>query len=236
MNKSNSLKKLANTRSRSVGAAVAGALLSFGMLLAVTAIAFFAWMAEEVFEGDSMAFDNAVREFVHSYAAGWLTGVMHFFSFLGSTAFLATVTVLLAGALLYMGRRRSAVLLAVVMVGVIPLNYVLKTYFVRARPEAYFDTPLPASFSFPSGHSLFSACFFGVLAWLIASRTNSLAIKIGAWTLAAVIVLFIGLSRIYLGVHFPTDVVAGYTAAFVWLSAVVLTDAIVARSLLPRKQ
>ncbi len=208
---------------------VAGAILSVGMALAVIAVLFFSWMAEEVFEGESKGIDNTVREFVHGFAADWLTRVMQLFAFLGSTVFLASASILIILFFLFRRRFRSALLLTAVMVGAIVLNYALKVSFSRPRPVPYFDTPLPTSFSFPSGHALFSVCFYGILAWLISSRAENKTLQIATWTAAVVMAFFIGMSRIYLGVHYPTDVVAGYVAAFVWVSVVVLADSVLGK-------
>ncbi len=218
-----------NNKHRSPGTrqkTLVGAVLSAGMLAAAGAVVFFSWMTEEVFEGESLAIDNAVRDFVHVYATGWLTAVMQVFSFLGSTLFLIPVVILCVAVFLFKHRRRPALIMAVVMAGAVILNYVLKVSFARVRPDAYFDTPLPASFSFPSGHALFSVCFYGTLAWIIASRVEGRVYKVAIWTAALALAFFIGLSRIYLGVHYPTDVLAGYTAAFIWVSMVIWADSV----------
>ncbi len=205
----------------------AGSILSIGMLLAALAVLFFAWMSDEVFEGESVKFDTGVREFIHGYASEWLTQVMQIFAFLGSTVFLTVVSVLAISLFLFLRKMRSAVILAVVMVGAIILNNVLKVSFSRSRPLPYFDTPLPASFSFPSGHALFSVCFYCCLAWLVSSLLKGPATKICVWAAAILMALFIGLSRVYLGVHYPTDVLAGYTAAFVWLAVVKTANSVI---------
>ena len=209
---------------------LAGTILSAGMAVAVVSVIFFSWIAEEVFEGESLKLDNSVREFVHSYAAGWLTSAMQFFAFLGSTAFLTAATVLCVLILVFRRLYRPAVLLAVVMTGAVILNYALKVSLGRPRPLPFFDTPLPESFSFPSGHALFAVCFYGMLAWIITSKVKGRSLQISAWTIAALIALLIGLSRVYLGVHFLTDIIAGYAAAVVWISVVVLADSVLDRS------
>ena len=224
--KKNPEKKIRSVAGRKT---LAGAILSVGMALAVIAVLFFSWMAEEVFEGESKGIDNTVREFVHGFAADWLTGMMQLFAFLGSTVFLTPASVLIILFFLYRRRFRSAVLLTAVMVGAVVLNYALKVSFSRPRPIPYFDTPLPASFSFPSGHALFSVCFYGILAWLISSRAENKTLQIITWTTAVLMAFFIGLSRIYLGVHYPTDVVAGYVTAFVWVSVAVLADSVLGK-------
>jgi undecaprenyl-diphosphatase len=108
------------------------------------------------------------------------------------------------------------------MAGALVLDISLKHAFHRQRPTPFFG-PLPHTYSFPSGHAMFSVCFYGVLAGLVADRTNSRVIKICIWLLAVVLIAAIGLSRIYLGVHYPTDVLGGYLAA-VWVSSTIAFD------------
>src|ERR1051325_9242719 len=109
------------------------------------------------------------------------------------------------------------------MVGSLVLDLTLKYIYHRTRPTAYFGIA-PHSYSFPSGHALCSFCFYLVLAGLLSARIRSLALRIMIWTLAIVMVIIIGLSRIYLGVHYPSDVLAGYLAAAVWVGAIIVFD------------
>jgi undecaprenyl-diphosphatase len=117
------------------------------------------------------------------------------------------------------GRTISAGLLVVSTVGGIVLTTALKTVFQRARPEL-FDSGYSASFySFPSGHATIAVGFYGTLTLLVAWRLRGL--RRWAVVLAGVtLVLLIGFSRLYLGVHYPTDVLAGFLAAPVWISTV----------------
>jgi undecaprenyl-diphosphatase len=195
---------------------MASALLSIGL---------FAWLAEEVFAGGTASFDEAIRVYVHQFAADGLTRAMTLISFLGSTIFLTSISVLIALLFLWLRRYRSAVLFSATMLGSSILNYGLKIAFARTRPIPYFDLPLPESFSFPSGHALCSACFYGVLAWLFATRMENRPLRIGVWLAAGAMIFLVGLSRIYLGVHYPSDVLAGYLAASFWTLAVILVDA-----------
>src|SRR5262249_9538284 len=89
--------------------------------------------------------------------------------------------------------------------------------------EAFFG-PAPHTYSFPSGHALCSFCFYVVLAGLIAARTRSMLLRVAAGVIAAVLVLAIGLSRIYLGMHYPSHVIAGYLGAAIWVSALLALD------------
>ncbi|MFB3918234.1 MAG: phosphatase PAP2 family protein [Terriglobales bacterium] len=83
---------------------------------------------------------------------------------------------------------------------------------------------LPHSYSFPSGHSLFSFCIYGVLAGLLTARIRSGALRAVIWLLAAGLITAIGTSRIYLGVHYPSDVIAGYLAAAMLVSTLIAAD------------
>jgi undecaprenyl-diphosphatase len=78
----------------------------------------------------------------------------------------------------------------------------------------------PRTYSFPSGHSLASFCFFGALATVLTARIENKRINFVTWLIAGLMVLLIGLSRIYLGVHYTTDVVAGYAAALIWIAVI----------------
>lgn len=216
--------------------ALAGSVLFLGLAGAAGALFLFAWLAEEVLEGDTEAFDETVRAFVHGFAGEWLTGFMSFLTILGSTLFLSIVFICVFIIFYLIKWKRDAVLLTVTMVGAVILNFVLKVSFARPRPVPFFDTPLPASYSFPSGHALFAVCFYGALAWLVVARMRERSIKILIWFLAVPIVLLIGLSRIYLGVHYPSDVIAGYAAAIIWVLTVIWTDLLLKKSSFFNKQ
>jgi len=119
--------------------------------------------------------------------------------------------------------RRAALWLVITMAGALVLDLGLKYGFHRARPTPFFG-PLPHTYSFPSGHALMSFCFYGVLAGLINDRVQSLIWRILVWIAAILLIAAIGLSRIYLGVHYPSDVIAGYLAAALWVSTMIFLD------------
>jgi undecaprenyl-diphosphatase len=110
------------------------------------------------------------------------------------------------------------------MAGASVLDTVLKLAFHRARPEPYFGYVLPESYSFPSGHALFSFCFFTAGAALLAPRLQHSALRWLVWAVAASLILAIGFSRIYLGVHYPSDVLAGYAVGLIWSSVLIVGD------------
>jgi len=194
--------------------------LSLGLIASIAAILFFAWLSSEVLEGETKHFDAVTRDFVHQFASPTVTATMRGISFIGSTLFLSTASIVMF--IWFMSRhwRRDAWLFGLTMIGAGILNTTLKLTFRRPRPVPFFNLLAPESYSFPSGHSLASFCFFGALATILSARINNRKIHLTVWTVAAVIVFLIGLSRIYLGVHYTTDVIAGFTAALIWVSVV----------------
>ncbi len=184
------------------------------------ALVLFALLAWEMVEGETRRFDGAVREFVHFHSPDWLTAAMRGFTWLGSTLVVAIVATCSFAALWVEGLRRRAVEMAIIVGGGGLLTWVLKVSFQRERPVPFFDTVILDSYSFPSGHALISFCFYWACATVLCAGEARRWVRVGIWSLAAVLVLSIGYSRIYLGVHYPSDVVAGYLAALVWVIGV----------------
>ncbi len=114
------------------------------------------------------------------------------------------------------GRRRTAVLVVVATLGGLGLSMFLKELFGRERPTAVPHLMVESSASFPSGHSMLSSVVYLTLGALLARTTPSLKIKTVIITTAFFITFLIGLSRVFLGVHYPTDVAAGWTAGTAW--------------------
>jgi undecaprenyl-diphosphatase len=180
----------------------------------------FLWFASEVYEGETMAFDITVREWIHGSASDGVTAFFRGATYLGSTLAVVGISLVAALGFLWSGDRKAVAVVAVVTVGELILNNVLKYFYARPRPEAYFDYPLPSSYSFPSGHSFGSFCLYVTLAYLLSRRMGNSAAVAAVWIVAILIVLTIGVSRVYLGVHYPTDVLAGYFGAALWSSVV----------------
>lgn len=180
----------------------------------------FAKLAGEMLEGETRQFDGAVRQFVHFHSSARLTAAMRFFTILGSSLVVSIAAASGCIALWVAGRSRRALSIATAVIGGSLLMWVLKMSFHRERPQPFFDTHLPASYSFPSGHALLSLCLCGAGAALLSAEQTKRWVRIVIWTIAAALVLAIGYSRIYLGVHYPSDVLAGYLAALVWVLGV----------------
>jgi membrane-associated phospholipid phosphatase len=198
-------------------------LLLGAFLIAAAALFIFGWLAEEMLEGDTQRFDSFVRTAIHQHATPGLTRLMLGFSFLGSVATVSVLCLVLLSAFLCFRRVRLAALLGITMIGMAALDFSLKLAFHRPRPVAFFGSS-PSSYSFPSGHAFGALCFYGVLAAISAARARGKAAKSCIWTGAVLLIGMIGLSRIYLGVHYPSDVIAGYCAGAVWVGAVGFLD------------
>ena len=203
--------------------------LLIGLAAAIGALIFFSWLTDEVLEGDSRHFDEVTRAAVHQLASPVMTKVMRGFSFIGSTLVLAAGTIVVV--ILFAKRKwgREAKLFTATMIGAALLNITLKLTFKRARPTPFFDLTPPETYSFPSGHSLASACFFGALAAILTAKIKTKRTRVILWILCASMFFLIGFSRIYLGVHHTTDVIAGFAAALIWILVVRFVEMELAR-------
>ena len=189
-------------------------------LVTALALILFVWLAREVMRGDALRLDTPIRSAVHARSSPPLTAMMRGLSLIGSEVGLVPLGAILAWWLVAAKRRRAAVVLAVAALGAEALDQIMKLLFNRPRPEPFFGLAAPITHSFPSGHAMVSCCFFGVLAAILAARERSRARRVAIFAAAAILVALMGFSRVYLGFHYPTDVLAGYAAAVVWLGVV----------------
>jgi membrane-associated phospholipid phosphatase len=201
-----------------------GVSLLLGLASAIAALLFLGWLTDEVLEGETRRFDDTTRTAVHQLASPGLTVAMRGISFLGSTYFLLALTIVVVVWFLQRHWQREAMLFAITMAGGGLLDVTLKHAFQRARPVPFFNLVAPSSYSFPSGHALGSFCFYGALAAILATRLRDRRIRIVIWYSSALIILLIGFSRIYLGVHYTTDVLAGFAAALIWIVVVAFVE------------
>lgn len=204
--------------SRHVSLAISLELL-IGLLISLGALWAFAGLSEEVFEGEAQRLDTASLLWVHSAFPTWLDAPMRLITTLGYPQVVVPLLLLATYAFYRKGLKLSAALLLVSVPGSAILGTALKSFYGRARPEL-FDSGYEAPFfSFPSGHAITAVSFYGVLTLLTARRLRGR----WRWFLAmagAILVFLIGFSRLYLGVHYPSDVLAGYLAAALWVGTV----------------
>ena len=206
--------------------------------LFLAAAAFFAFLklASEVGEGDTMAFDRYILVGLRSSAdpaiplgPHWLTEAMTDVTAFGSTAGLLLVTGAVVFYLLVAGRARTAAFVLAATAGGAAAGKLLKLAYGRPRPDLVPHLVDVTSTSFPSGHAVDSAIVYLTLAALVARTVTAPAERLYLLGAAIVLTVLIGCSRVYLGVHWPSDVVAGWAFGAAWA----LLCSIAGRYLLP---
>lgn len=197
--------------------AAVGAFLAFGLVVAVGAVAAFAAVAEEVVEGETRAFDVAVLRWMERRHTPTLDVWALEVTSLGS-GLVVGMTIAVASVFLWVTRHRySVALLWVALLGSGLISRTLKSIFDRPRPDVFpWGAPYADHGSFPSGHATTSMVAYLTLAYLVARLAETRRLRLFTLAVAAVLILLIGLSRLYLGVHYPSDVIAGYAVGFAW--------------------
>lgn len=193
------------------------------LLLIAVAVWIFLEIADDVLEGETRRFDEGVMLAFRSPAdtsdpigATWVEELARDVTGLGSVVTLALLTMASAGFLLLQRKRHLAVyLLLAVATGTIGSS-LLKWGFARPRPDLVAHGHAVYTSSFPSGHSMMSAVVFLTLGVLLATAQSKLVMQIYVLAIAVLVTVAVGISRVYLGVHWPTDVLAGWAAGSGW--------------------
>lgn len=195
------------------------------LLLAVAGVAagiwIFAAIADDVREGGTQAFDQrlllAMRHPDRTpIGPRFLQESARDVTALGGTAVLGLLTLIIAGFLSMDGKRNMAFFVCGSVLGGLLLTIALKDVFHRPRPDLVPQADIVFTTSFPSGHSMMSAATYLTLGALLARSHERKRLKAYFLLLAVLLMFLVGLSRVYLGVHWPTDVLAGWTAGAVW--------------------
>jgi undecaprenyl-diphosphatase len=196
------------------------------ILLAIGGIAAGVWMfamiADEVMEGGPQAFDRklllAMRRPGDLAPIGppAMQDAARDITALGGVVVVVLLTVVTGGFLVLDGKRRMALFVCGSVLSGLIASTILKDLFVRPRPDLVPRAAYSSGASFPSGHSMMSAITYLVLGALLARSQERKRLKAYFFLLAALLTLMVGVSRVYLGVHWPTDVLAGWTAGAVW--------------------
>jgi undecaprenyl-diphosphatase len=179
---------------------------------------------DEILKASFEQRDQAIQSWVHGFTRPMLTKVMRGLSAIGSPYTLAPAVALAAGMLWWRRLKDDAVLVAAAALGGVALDEVMKLHFRRLRPEAPWALVHEHSFSFPSGHSVLAMVMYGVIVYKTQDKLNSRWARAALMVGAFLMVVGIGLSRVYLGVHYPSDVAGGYFVGAVWLGAVIGSD------------
>jgi undecaprenyl-diphosphatase len=196
--------------------AVVGIFIVIGTLVAISATWVFVRLAGEVREGETLKFDVAVLRYIEAHKSPLLDAAMLEITFLG-TGVVVMMLVLVSGMFLWLTKHKhSALLLIVATVGGIVLNNVLKMGFDRPRPQVFAWGQHAVSSSFPSGHAMSAATVYMTVAYLAARLQRRRASRWATLFAALVVVVMIAASRLYLGVHYPTDVAAGVLLGVAW--------------------
>jgi len=200
---------------------IAGLLVLFGSLWA------FGVLVEDVVTGDPIVrLDRRLAGWLHEHATGPRTEFFEGVTALGNAVTLLVVSAGAAALLLARGRRADALLVGLSLAGAEALTFGLKLGFRRERP--FFADPLAqeSTFSFPSGHAMVSMAVYGALAFVLARGSTAWVTRAAVLAGATALVLLIGFSRLYLGVHYLSDVLAGLTAGLAWLVVCILAIAL----------
>jgi undecaprenyl-diphosphatase len=191
-----------------------------------SAIWAFIEIAEEVREGGTREFDEALLRALRNpgdladpLGPRWLEEMARDFTALGGVGVLTLITAASVGYLLLMRRRHAALLVLIAVGGGLLLSTLFKAGFDRPRPDLVAHLAHVYTASFPSGHSMLSAATYFTLGALLARMHRDAAVKLFLLGAAIVVTLLVGASRVYLGVHWPSDVLAGWSAGAAWAAA-----------------
>jgi undecaprenyl-diphosphatase len=191
--------------------------LLIAVLLAIGGAWAFIELLDEVTEGDTQAFDHwAIRTAGAWEAPKWVQEIGRDLTALGGIAVLSLVTAAVAGYLWMEQKHHAMWLLLASTLGALLLSFALKAAIDRPRPDLIEHRSHVVTQSFPSGHSMLSAAVYLTLGALLARLHRRWSLRIYFISIAMLLTALVGVSRVYLGVHWPTDVLAGWTAGLAW--------------------
>lgn len=213
------LKQLAQVWMKQVYPALMSFVAAAGLIWLVTCMLVLlglAHLADEVLEQEAFFFDESILLWIHQFATPTLDRVMLVITQLGNPIVVVPLSFFGFGVLWWQHRRRIALFFAINCIGGAVLSTGLKVTFSKPRPQLWPQLITETTYSFPSGHALGAMVLYGFSAYLLARFYPKQSRLI--YTIATLLIGAIGLSRLYLGVHWPTDVLAGYGVGWLWLS------------------
>jgi len=209
-------------------------LLLLGLLMSTLTMLLMAKVHEEIAQPFLEHVDRQLMQVIHAHNTPALTRLAFTLSFIGSPTALIPGVALSAIVLWALKLRRDAVLLVTAIGGAALLDTILKLHFRRIRPTVPWALVTEHSFSFPSGHSVGAVVLYGTITYLIWSHLHDFKQRAVVIVLALLLIAGIGASRVYIGVHYPTDVAAGYLVGLLWLLTIVGANEYVDRDERPR--
>jgi membrane-associated phospholipid phosphatase len=199
------------------------AFVTVGVFVAAAAAAIFGVIAEGVEEGVTQSFDESTLQWFETHRTPFFDDVMLEITTLGSGAVLIMIVMISCVFLWQTNHKWSVYLLLLGTFGAKLFNTILKISFSRERPTIVEGITEVHSLSFPSGHAMSSMAVYGCVAYLVGRLEPKPHVKHTVWIVAGIVIALIGISRMYLGVHYPSDVLAGYLGGLGWLGFVVAT-------------
>lgn len=194
----------------------------FSVILSLFSLFLFLKMGNEILEKEVFSFDSLFTQFIYSFRGPLFTTIMTSVTFLGSPLFLFSISAIFT-LYIFTKRKKDALIYLVIIYSGVLLNLVLKYFFQRPRPH-HLPLVFEDNFSFPSGHAMNSFVFYFALTYFILRETKNTKATFIVAILSGILILSIGLSRIYLGVHYPSDVIAGYITGFLWFISAILFE------------
>lgn len=164
---------------------------------------------------EGILFDKKVMEYVHNRTTPLGINIMKKITYFGSVYFLLPIGILVLFIMITRKNRNGIILLLLSTLGSYGLNFIIKNIIIRTRPIKYFLIE-QSGYSYPSGHTMVSMTFYTTMTYLLLKNKNGERIKKILWIINFIIVGLIGFSRIYLGVHWPTDILVGYLLGYVF--------------------
>ena len=202
-----------------------GLSLTIGLVVLVVIGQFFLDLLLDVVTDSRVAgTDRRILHLIETLRMPELDQIMYALTYLGSVRAVLTLAAVVAIVALLAGRYTDAVLLFLALAASELFVLATKTLVARPRPPLEDARIVQTGFSFPSGHAALAAAFYGTAAYLLARAVRWGALKVVVGSAAALLVVGIGISRIYLGAHYPTDVLAGWTLGVFWLAVIVVTE------------
>lgn len=190
--------------------------LLFSVIILLFSCIIFTNFADELIGDELFKFDQMVIDSVLLLVSPKLTVIMKFFTFLGSSKVVPIILFFSCVLMVFNKKKWEATFLLFGVAGGVLFNELLKEIFHRQRPTLHRIIE-ENGYSFPSGHSMVSFILYGMLCMFIITFLFNRAMKIIIVGITAFIIFMIGLSRVYLGVHYPSDVLAGFAAGSIWL-------------------